>query len=425
MKKITLALFCFLLTCSVYAAIDMQAHVASDDGRAAYTTYVQRQNAYYTSNFAYDKLFLQSGTTLFGSLNTLMGNTSQIGSNSLDYGTLRYEYVNVDRDLNTSGKIIGFYNGVTLSGTWNTGWNREHTWPQSKGANKNIPMGHDMQSVRPTSTSVNSSRGNDAFGESASYYDPNEIAISNANYKKKNNGSYRGDCARVIMYDYVVYGKNGSYSNSLYNGNAQLLSKLGTEGLFESVEIMLKWHMQDPPSLTEMVRNDGGQDYQGNRNPFIDFPEFAIMMLGSEVTTYKVSCTHAMTPNYPLTTKHGFVVYLSDPDGKRPKKVEVKGATGKYEADMGRLTVTNVTGAVSIICDDATALEQITEGTISYYTAAGQLHITQLQDASVRIYDINGSIIYTADNLSHTLSLTLNKGMYILQVNNKVAKVIL
>ncbi len=425
MRNITLALFCFLLTCSAYAAIDMQAHVASDDGQAAYTTYVQRQTTYYTGNFAYDKLFLQSGTALFGSLNTLMGNTSRIGNSSFDYGTLRDAYVNVDRDLNTNGKIIGFYNGVTLSGEWGSGWNREHTWPQSKGANKSIPMGHDMQSVRPTSTSVNSSRGNDAFGESGSYYDPNEVTISNKNYQKKNNGSYRGDCARVIMYDYVVYGKNGSESNSLYNGNAQLLSKLGTEGLFESVEIMLKWHMQDPPSLTEMVRNDGGQDYQGNRNPFIDFPEFAIMMLSDEVTTYSVSCTHIMAPNYPLTTKHGFVVYLSAPDGKRPKKVEAKGAKGVYEPDMGRLTVTNVTGAVSIICDDATALEQVSKSPINYYTAAGQLHIKQLQNATVRIYDINGSTIYAAENQNNMLSITLNKGMYILQVNNKVAKVIL
>ncbi len=425
MKKLFFILSFSCMAAVASAAIDMQAHVASDDGKAAYKTYLNYQADYYTGNYTYDKLILQSSTTLFGSLNTLMGNTSRIGSSSLDYGTLRYEYVNVDRDLNTSGKIIGFYNGATLSGTWDTGWNREHTWPQSKGANKNIPMGHDMQSVRPTSKSVNSGRGNDAFGESGSYYDPNEIAISNSNYQKKNNGTYRGDCARVIMYDYIVYGKCGTHSNSLYNGNAQLLSKLGEEGLFESVEIMLAWHMQDPPSLTEMVRNDGGEDYQGNRNPFIDFPELAILVFEDEVNTYAVKANQTLAPNYTLTTKRGFVTYLTNEDGSHPTHVEVTGATGKYEADMGRLTVTNVTGTVQITTNTPSAVDDIMDSHIDFYTTEGSLHVKNLQDAAVRIYDMQGRTIYAAEHVSDDFSIGLQKGLYLLQVQDTVVKVAL
>ncbi len=425
MKRSILSLFVAVYALVASAAIDMQAHVASDDAKAAYTTYVTQQNQYYTGNYEYTKLYLQSGTTLFGSLNTLMGNTCKNGQSGYDYGALRYAYVDVDRDLNTQGKIIGFYNGATLSGTWGSGWNREHTWPQSKGANKNIPMGHDMQSVRPTSTSVNSSRGNDAFGESSSYYDPSEISINNKNYQKKNNGTYRGDCARVIMYDYIVYGKNGSYSNSLYNGNAQLLSKLGTKGLFESVEIMLAWHMQDPPSLTEMVRNDGAEDYQGNRNPFIDFPELAILMFQDEVKTFSITTNHTLAPAYSLTTKRGFVTYLTNADGKHPTKVDVTGATGKYEADMGRLTVTNVTGTVTITANEPSAVENVTESKIDYYTAGNTLFVKNLSNANIRIYDLQGRTIHTAQNISNDYTVSLPQGLYILQVDNTIVKVIL
>ena len=90
------------------AAIDMQAHVASDDGKTAYTTYVTKQTSYYTGSYTYATLMSQTGTTLFGSLNTLMGNTNKIAS-GYSYNRLRDEYVNVDRDLNDATKIISFF----------------------------------------------------------------------------------------------------------------------------------------------------------------------------------------------------------------------------------------------------------------------------------------------------------------------------
>ncbi len=427
MKKLFFTLCVGLITVYASAAIDMQAHVASDDGKAAYTAYTNLQYDYYVGNYTYGKLILQRNTTLFGSLNTLMGNTCLNGNSGYDYGELRWEYVNVDKDLNKSGYIIGYYDGKSMNGTWDGGntYNREHTWPQSKGANKKYPMGYDMQSVRPANASINSSRGNKAYGESASYYDPNTISINNTDYNKKNNGSYRGDCARVIMYDYIVYGQDGTFKNALYNGNAQLLSKLGSEGLFESIEIMLKWHMQDPPSLTEMVRNDGAEDYQGNRNPFIDYPELAILMFQDEVTTYAINTNQTLAPAYTLTTKHGFVTYLTNADGSHPTVVDVTGATSKYEAEMGRLTVTDVTGEVQITSNTPSLLDNVEQGKIDHYTANGTLYVKNLQRESVRIYDLQGRILCSAEKVTDEFSIALEKGIYILQVENKKVKVIL
>ena len=398
MKRIILIVTVMCTVCTaMFAAIgvDMQAHMGTKEAQEAYNTYINKQSTYYTGTYSYSTLSALSGNDLFGALNTLMGNTSRIGNSSFSYNSLRDQYKNVDKDLNRSGYIIGYYNGASFSGVWDSGktWNREHTWPQSKGADKSIPMGHDMQSVRPTHTSVNSSRGNDAYGESGAYYDPDEVSISNSYYKTTNMGSYRGDAARVILYDYIVYGEAGGHKNKLYNGNAQLLSKFGSAGVFESAAVLLKWHMNDPISLTEMVRNDGAQNYQGNRNPFIDYPELAIQVLknASGVKTYAVTTTGtAMWPNYTLTLNSGFVAYLGTPSN-RPQQVTVTGATYTYDSTTGRLIIKSVTGAVSITTT-TTSMENIQTTADSYKTIYnGQVVI--IRDG--KIYNMMGLEIAT------------------------------
>ena len=114
---------------------------------------------------------------------------------------------------------------------------------------------------------------------------------------------------------------------------------------------MLKWHMQDPPSLTEMVRNDGAQDYQGNRNPLIDYPELAIQVfLDDGITTYSVteSSTATMWPAHRYTLTDGFIAYLTNSNGTHPADIKVTGATYTYDKSLGRLTVSQVTGNMTI-----------------------------------------------------------------------------
>ena len=219
-------------------------------------------------------------------------------------------------------------------------FNKEHVWPKSIGAQENDRMGHDMHAVRPCNPDINSTRGNRGYAE-----------IDNANTYVPNT-SYRGDCARIIMYDHITYGKQGT---TLYEerGIADLFNQFGTNSgdIFESLHIMLKWHLQDPPSLTEMVRNDGAQDYQGNRNPLIDYPELAIQVfLDDGITTYTVTESSAATmwPAHRYTLTDGFIAYLTNGDGSHPANIEVTGATYTYDASLGRLTVSQVTGNMTI-----------------------------------------------------------------------------
>ena len=363
-RLFTLIILIALLPLRLIAQIDMQAHVGSDEGKV-YKDYINEQNAYYTGDYTYANLIALTNDALFGRINTLMGNTCLLKS-GYSYDKLKNAYKTVDRDLNTSEYIIGYYNGASIHGDWvygGTTWNREHTWPQSKGAGEKAgPINYDMQSVRPAASNINSSRGNIAYGEGSKYYDPNEITISNAAYKSTNLGTYHGDCARVIMYDYLVYGHAGGNKNALCSNTAQLLEKIGSNPVksdsivFESLRIMLKWHMQDPPSLTEMVRNDGAQKYQGNRNPLIDYPELAIQVFLEDmkelegITTYTVTESSAATmwPAHRYTLSDGFIAYLTNNDGSHPQDIKVTGAAYEYNATLGRLTITNVTGNMTI-----------------------------------------------------------------------------
>ena len=412
-KRVSLFSALLISATSLFANIDMQAHVGTDEARQAYDQYVERQAMYYEDDCAYYYLRQLTGDELFGRLNSLMGSTCRIASSSLDYGTLRYAYVSVDADLNKPGNIIGYYNGTSFAAVWDNGntWNREHTWPQSKGVKKEKPMGYDMQSVRPTLKSVNSSRGNDAYGENGSCYDPDEVAIKNDDYRPENLGSYRGDAARVIIYDYIVYGEAGGYKNQLYNGAAQLLNKLGSAGVFESIPILIKWHMQDPPSLTEMVRNDGAQDYQGNRNPMIDYPELALQIFlnHSSVSTYNVTIESSATmwPAHQYTLSDGFIAYLTHTDGSHPTEVSVSGAQYTYDPQLGRLTITKVTAAVTI-STSTSSVENIT------------------YNSSVTIYTLSGTVIAqcTSDELNATLQ-TLVPGTYIIKQGAMITKVLL
>lgn len=402
-----------LMSTTLFAGIDMQAHLATDEALAAYTDYQERQATYYEDDCRYSYLIELTGDELFGRLNGLMGSTCRLGNSSYSYNTLRDAYVGVDRDLNTPGNIIGYYDGKSMNGTWDGGatYNREHTWPQSKGANKSIPMGHDMQSVRPTNKSINSSRGNDAYGENGSaYYDTDDVTINNPDYRKENLGSYRDDAARVILYDYIVYGEAGGHKNRLYNGNAQLLNKLGTSGVFESIFILLKWHMQDPPSLTEMVRNDGAQDYQGNRNPVIDFPELALQIFleNGSITPYTVTVnsTAKLWPNHQYTLSAGFVAYLTETNGTHPESVSVEGGKYTYDPTNGRLTVTEVTAPL-IISTSGTAVEDV------------------VCNSSAEIYNLAGTIVAraAAETLSSTIS-ALTPGLYLIKQGVSTTKLI-
>ena len=144
MRKVFTLFLCLLCGGWLLAAdIDMQIHWGTTDAQLKSMSTAGKQKKYYTGDYSPENLRALSGDELFGALNTLMGNTCKLLESGYDYNALRYAYVSVDKDLNNSGNIIGYYDGQSMSGAWDGGttYNREHTWPQSKGADKDTPMG--------------------------------------------------------------------------------------------------------------------------------------------------------------------------------------------------------------------------------------------------------------------------------------------
>ncbi|MBP3605733.1 MAG: hypothetical protein J6J66_03965, partial [Clostridia bacterium] len=106
-------------------------------------------------------------SALYNALQTLMRDahdtvTSYNGTKSL------FQYTDCEGG---GGVISSFYSGAPIGPSWDGGWNREHTWPDSKGLGGDDE--NDIMMLRPTASSENGARGNTAYGESSGYYNPN------------------------------------------------------------------------------------------------------------------------------------------------------------------------------------------------------------------------------------------------------------
>lgn len=219
----------------------------------------------------------------------------------LSYAQVWTAMTATDEDPANADNVILLYSGRSIpktsngSGTVASGngdnWNREHSWPKSRGfpGTSDEPY-TDIHHLRPTDISINSARGSLSYDESDRAL--TELEISNdsdtelraaviaqtaANFKDGDSFEPReqvkGDVARMMLYMDTRYEAGGTYidlvlTNDLAN-NGGTLGKLCT---------LLQWNMDDPISDFERNRNDAIYQYQGNRNPFIDNPEWVELL---------------------------------------------------------------------------------------------------------------------------------------------------
>jgi len=178
------------------------------------------------------------------------------------YGDARYLLDETDADPTITGNVILIYNGASVSGAWDGGitWNREHVWPQSllgvPADNSTINEASDLQNLKPCNPSINSSRGNKYF----------DVATTTVSYLPR--AQDRGDIARILFYMVVKYSR---YS---------LVDSAPSVNQMAKFSVLLLWHEQDPVDDFERTRNNKIYEYQKNRNPFIDYPEFVDLIWG-------------------------------------------------------------------------------------------------------------------------------------------------
>jgi len=147
----------------------------------------------------------------------------------------------------------------------NNEMNVEHTWPQSKGA-KREPLRGDIHHLFPTNSRANSTRGNHIFGE----IDNGENVATNCldSVKGKVLDPATGERTRIHGFQPPVEHR-GNVARAIFYVSA------GYRYQISSLEeyYLRKWHKDDPVDQQEQDRNDAIEKAQGNRNPFIDFPE--------------------------------------------------------------------------------------------------------------------------------------------------------
>lgn len=256
-------------------------------------------NAYYTPSKTYTNndasTYYNSisktatGNTLLSSLRTLNLSKRQtvIGYDNMTTSVNTSAYVYTDYDPTTKlydskgqpygTKVLSFY-----SGTSSTSWNREHVWPNSRGGGSKGESGapyvdQDIHMPRPTITSENSNRGNSFYVEgmdhSSNGWDP-VTAFGEANcYKGK---SIRGECARIIFYCMTV-----NSNLALCDQNKIDSGETGYRTTMGKLSDMLKWNLENPVNEREKNRNEGAEYLQGNRNAFVDHPEYACRIWGN------------------------------------------------------------------------------------------------------------------------------------------------
>ena len=164
-------------------------------------------------------------------------------------------------------------------------YNREHIFPQGY-FNSASPMVSDIHHIVPTDGKVNGMRSNFPFGNvgsSVSYTSKNgsKLGTSNSvNYSGKvfePINEFKGDVARMIFYFAT------RYEAKLKDFDANdILTNTSFPGIQSwELEVLKQWHTNDPVSQREIDRNNAAYTYQGNRNPFIDQPEYVALIWGT------------------------------------------------------------------------------------------------------------------------------------------------
>ncbi|MCK7589971.1 endonuclease [Subsaxibacter sp. CAU 1640] len=225
------------------------------------------------------------------------------------YNALDALYANSDRDIyyENDNTILDLYSenplgadpynyiyGSDECGNYNSEgdcYNKEHVIPQS-AFNDASPMRNDGHQVIPTDGRVNGFRGNYPYGVVGTLISQSGISNPTMNGSKLGNNlnsgysagytgivfepidEFKGDIARIYFYFVTRYQSQvGAWSSyAMFDGSTD---KVLADPF---LNILMTWHQMDPVSQREINRNNVVYNYQNNRNPFVDHPEYVQMI---------------------------------------------------------------------------------------------------------------------------------------------------
>ncbi len=349
-------------------AVNAQISAKFDDNPKGLEGYAQIPDGYYDNAEGLEGYVLK----------TALHNIIKSGHNNQGYNALYDAYEEGDTDPN-DGYVWDMYSenptGTdpynythhqnTCGNYSNEGdcYNREHLFPQGI-FDSSSPMKSDYHHVVPSDGKVNGLRSNHPFGEVGSA-NTTTLNGSKSGFCSSPGYSgivfepideYKGDIARSMLYFATRYeDRVASWSHAMINGTSnQVYSDW-------FLDVLLAWHAQDPVSEKETVRNDAGYDFQGNRNPFIDHPEW-VECIWTGTCTGVIGAPQispdggifasAVTVSMVTTATDGQIYYTTD--GSTPD------ATSFLYVSAFEVSSTTTIKAITITPDGNSAISQAT-----------------------------------------------------------------
>lgn len=219
-----------------------------------------------------------------------------------EHTTLSYDNIRADRakvDILDDGTVDDIYAGCSFypsdycHGVSDVPdcscYNREHSLPKSWwGGSESEPMYTDLHHVIPTDYNANTKRSAWVYDEVNSATWTNSFGSKLGTSKTWGSNEtafepvdeYKGDIARTYFYMLTCYlDKNFKQGGKGYRYFTYNNSTAGFTTT--ALNLLLKWHRQDPVSEREIARNEKVAKKQGNRNPFVDDPNLAEYIWGT------------------------------------------------------------------------------------------------------------------------------------------------
>jgi endonuclease I len=373
--------------------------------RAAY----EAPNSAYNAPTHYYDTASGTGTTLKTSLHNIIST----GFTGRTYGDFRFASAILDQDPNNPNNILLVYNRASVSNIWDSGvtWSREHTIPVSwlgtgdPGNNDSPSIETDEFELRPVNPGLNSSRSNNFYGLPTTTGGQGRPPSNTQAYYPGDADA--GELARGYFYLATRY-FTGSPTLSLNNIQLVNTSSIPATGSFKAGDLasLLKWNYEFGVDNFERRRNQmiygsAGDNtdhalnptyYQGNRNPYIDHPEYVWSVFG----------THTDGSGNIINNSQ---ISVASPDGGGASSTTVNLGSVITGANFGTSNVTvNKTGA------DPTTFNVTASGAASTVAAAGFISagVGQAMDYNIQTRTIKAALDATGGAGLKTGAITLH-----------------
>jgi endonuclease I len=201
-------------------------------------------------------------------------------------------------------------------------YNREHSFPQSYfGSSTSDTIYTDLFQIYPTDSYVNTRRSNFPYG-----------AVNSPTWTSQNGSktgpcatagytgtvfepldAFKGDLARTYFYIATRYEHKMAGWTTLNNYGDAILDS-SAYPCYEPwfLAMLLEWNTMDPVSQKEIDRNNTVYAFQGNRNPFIDHPEYADIIWAGALPVVLPEPS-----NFPASfSAHNILLQWVDADGE-------------------------------------------------------------------------------------------------------------